>query len=198
MDVKIKSSDVWTWLLVTVVSVMIWIWAAGETREEAGASMRIRIVPPDESEWIVSPREFTANVEMTGSRFAIQNARNLRMPLELRLGTELPAATGVYNSNVASLLDRAGFPISLEQMETIASFDEGVNVIRLPRKNFVKAGNRLFVPLVHHIVEAVEIEVLGLLMSPVDSLPLPVLSDASRPSGDVEEENEGRSGPEGS
>ena len=143
---RIKGSDVWTWLLVTVVALLIWFWAYGETRETLRASFRIRIVPPEENEWVVSPRDFTADVELSGSRLAIQKARELPMPLELHLGddNELPASPGLLSASVAAVLGR--HPPLRRTGASVVSADPSSVEIRVDRLVEVTAAVRAVLP----------------------------------------------------
>ncbi len=96
-----------TYVIVTIVSVLIWYWAAAETREQARRSLRLRLIPSDPASWVVTPEEVTVNAEMEGSRLALQKARILPMPLELTMGDELPAAPGPHRDNLVEILDKA-------------------------------------------------------------------------------------------
>lgn len=82
--------EIWTYLIVTVVTVLIWFWAAGETREQKTINYgRVQFtLPPD---WRVKPSEQAVTVVVEGSKFSIQNAESvLRRPVKL----SLPATTG--------------------------------------------------------------------------------------------------------
>jgi hypothetical protein len=101
--VRITSSQIGTWLVVTVVALLIWFWAAGETRKEDTVSFRVDLVPPETREWVVSPSFFDASVTVLGSPLALRKARELGA-VELHLGNELPATPGALTANVAALL----------------------------------------------------------------------------------------------
>jgi hypothetical protein len=96
----------WTYLVVTVVAVLIWFWAAAETRAKGGASFRVALAPSDPTDQVVTPNEFTVRVELEGSRLAMQKARTLEMPLVLTVGNELPSLEGSHSTDVVDLLER--------------------------------------------------------------------------------------------
>ncbi len=96
----------WMYLAVTVVSLLIWFWAAGETRVQTGVTFTVQLVSSDPARWLVSPGEITVSAELEGSRFAIQDARNLKSPLKLTHGVELPMPPGIYPENLAELLEQ--------------------------------------------------------------------------------------------
>jgi hypothetical protein len=95
----------WTYSLVTVVAVLIWYWAAAETRGQRPASFRLEFAPA--ADQVVSPRELNASVQMEGSRLALDRALRLasRGPLTMTAGNELPSE-GVHQLDLVELLDR--------------------------------------------------------------------------------------------
>ena len=109
--------QLWTYALVTGVAVLIWLWAAMETRDEAPASFRIELIPA--ANQVVEPNQFTVQVQMEGSKLALQNAHQLASreePLRLTVGTELPSASGEH-----------GLVAALQNSETLT--DSGVSII---------------------------------------------------------------------
>ncbi len=85
----------WTYALVTGVAVLIWLWAAMETRDQASASFMIQLVPA--ANQVVTPSQLTVQVEMEGSKLALENARQLASreePVRLTIGTELSSQSG--------------------------------------------------------------------------------------------------------
>ncbi len=84
----IEPKNIWTYLLVTVVTVLIWAWAAGETRKEKPLDVRLQFAPPDPANWLVKPAETSTRVVFEGSQLALHNAQNvLRTPTQI----EVPA-----------------------------------------------------------------------------------------------------------
>ena len=109
--------QLWTYALVTGVAVLIWLWAAMETRDEASASFRIELVPA--ANQVVEPSQLTVQVQMDGSKLALQNAHQLASreePLRLTVGTELPSVSGEH-----------GLAAALQKSETLT--DSGVSIV---------------------------------------------------------------------
>jgi hypothetical protein len=76
--------EVWTYVLVTVVTLLVWIWAAGKTRDQTTLSASIRFAPPSEAEYLASPAELPVKVTVVGSSQALRNAEDrLRNPLSV-------------------------------------------------------------------------------------------------------------------
>ena len=95
----------WTYALVTVVTLLIWYWAAAETRAQEPRSFRLAFVRAPQTEQIVSPGELVATVEMEGSRLALQRAADLAagQKLVLTAGNELPTQSA--RRNLVELLE---------------------------------------------------------------------------------------------
>ncbi len=90
-----------TYLIVTVVAVLIWLWAAGETRETDERTFRVQFTTQMPIEHIVSPNEMTLDVEIEGSRSAGRSAPAMGSPIELRLD----AGLGDHAADLARLLN---------------------------------------------------------------------------------------------
>ncbi|MCI0364700.1 MAG: hypothetical protein L0219_12525 [Phycisphaerales bacterium] len=86
--------EIWTWLLVTAMTALIWIWAAGETREERAINYaRVEFAAPQSGSWVITPNSMNLKVRIEGSRNAIQKAeRFLNEPLVL----SVPPVEGTY------------------------------------------------------------------------------------------------------
>ena len=106
-DVTIPPK-VWTYAFVTVIAVLVWAWAAGETRRQSSMLVRVRLVPPvtDQVTWGIEPGTAEVTVNLEGSRFALQSAqRAAEFPLELTLGSQFfPATQGRISIPVASAI----------------------------------------------------------------------------------------------
>ena len=94
----------WTYSLVTGVAVLIWFWAAAETRDKDDFSFIVRLAAAAPTEHFVSPGEVTAQVDLEGSRLALEKAGRLKMPLVLTVGNELPSALGMHDTDLATAL----------------------------------------------------------------------------------------------
>lgn len=96
-----------TIILVTAVTLLIWIWAAGETRERALLWARVQFEPASAFSTIVSPRS-AREVALTvaGSSRSIQQLRQaLYEPLILTSGTSgIPGDKGTHIVELAEAL----------------------------------------------------------------------------------------------
>ncbi|MCH8004591.1 MAG: hypothetical protein IH888_00005 [Planctomycetes bacterium] len=94
-------SEVWTYFIVTAVALFIWFWAAVETREKDNASFHVYLAPSDPAAWVLRTRDLpetgyvTVKVELEGSRFSLQRARELDS-IKLIQGDELPSDPGIH------------------------------------------------------------------------------------------------------
>ncbi len=93
---------------VTAVAGLIWFWAAAETRGHDSASFRLALVPASPMAEVVRPSDLVVNVQMEGSRLALQNAHALASgaPLSLTVGTELPSQVGTHQADLVQVLER--------------------------------------------------------------------------------------------
>jgi hypothetical protein len=99
--------QLWTYALVTVVALLIWYWAAAETRDERSATFRLACEPAPQTEQTVTSQGVDkVTVHMEGSRLALQRAADLaaRQALVLTTGNELPAE-GQHRLDVVELLE---------------------------------------------------------------------------------------------
>lgn len=96
----------WTYLLVTTVTVLIWLWAAFETRDNRSQSYLVVFAPSAPTDQVVTPRERTIAVDLEGSRLALERAGKLKSPLVLTVGNELPSKPGVHRTDVVEILER--------------------------------------------------------------------------------------------
>jgi hypothetical protein len=72
------NREIWTIVAVTIVTVLVWAWAAGETRGQKATYATVRFVVPDaEGQWLVEPAQQRPRVILEGSELAIQKAENL-------------------------------------------------------------------------------------------------------------------------
>ena len=90
-----------TLLIVTVVAVLIWLWAAGETRETDERTFRVQFTTLMPTEHLVQPDEMTLAVEIEGSRSALRSAQAMGSPIVLTLD----AGLGDHGVDLARLLN---------------------------------------------------------------------------------------------
>jgi len=95
----------WNYALVTGVTLLIWFWAATETRDEGTASFRIELVGA--ADQVVTPSNLTVHVKMEGSSLALERALQAAQgPVALTVGNELPSQTGVQRVKLLEVLNR--------------------------------------------------------------------------------------------
>ncbi|TVQ54614.1 MAG: hypothetical protein EA377_05080 [Phycisphaerales bacterium] len=86
--------DIWTLLIVTAVTALIWFWAAAETRGDRSISVRLQFVVADPDDWLVTPPQRTVRIEVQGSRLALDQAdRVLRQPVPIEFVPVVGAKT---------------------------------------------------------------------------------------------------------
>lgn len=78
-----------TYLIVTVVAALIWLWAAGETRETGERTFRIQFTTQFPADHIIIPEEMTITAEIEGSRSALRSALAMGSPIVLTLDAGL-------------------------------------------------------------------------------------------------------------
>ena len=62
-----------TYLVVTAITLLIWIWAAGETRDEDTVYARVKVLASSDFETIVSPTgDQQVDIGVKGSARSIQ------------------------------------------------------------------------------------------------------------------------------
>jgi hypothetical protein len=96
-----------TYGLVTVVALLIWYWAAAETRDQDRRTFRLVFEPAPQTEQTVTSGGIDkVTVEMEGSRLALQRAAELadRQQIILTTGNELPME-GQHRLDFVELLE---------------------------------------------------------------------------------------------
>lgn len=96
--------DIWTWLIITAVTALIWYWAAGETRVTRTLHTRLEFVVAgeDPADWLIEPRTLSVAIEAEGSARAIRNAEQA---LKVRkLSHAVPADVGRHPVDLTQVL----------------------------------------------------------------------------------------------
>ncbi len=72
-------------LVITLVAVLVWSWAAGETRTNERLDVRATFRPDEETpgRWEFDPRSAVVQLEVSGSRLSVRRAREELRELEL-------------------------------------------------------------------------------------------------------------------
>lgn len=103
-----KRPDILTLATVTIVSLFIWLWAAGEVRQQQEISIQLEFIAPNPTEWVVEPQTEWVTVVVEGSSAALRKAGPLSTtPLQLQLGTgNVPGEPGDHILSVRDVLQR--------------------------------------------------------------------------------------------
>lgn len=100
------QSKYWTYVIVTLVTVLLWVWAAAETREQKPATFRVQFVSAGAGNWVIIPDEVTLTATLEGARFALKEAQSLPGPLVLTTGNELPSSVGFHTLDLTTALNK--------------------------------------------------------------------------------------------
>lgn len=91
---------------ISLVTVLIWIWAAGETREDITSFTDLRLIGQTSGSVQIEPSEINSiSFQMRGARRAIDAmAARFREPLEIQIGTlGVPADPGVHEIDLLAV-----------------------------------------------------------------------------------------------
>jgi hypothetical protein len=78
--------DILTYVIVTAVTLLIWVWAATETREQQTFSVRVEFIVPDADEWLIEPAQRTTTITVQGSRLSLDTMQErVRRPLQVEV-----------------------------------------------------------------------------------------------------------------
>ncbi len=142
-----RKTDIWTYLIITAVSILVWGWAANETRIERPLRNRLlvtfSVADPD---WQIAPGETSVSITAAGSQRAIGKAEELK-----RLSLDLPPSAGTV---VLDLLDALrSHPDIRDTGISILSADPNTVGITLDEIVRVPARVRAVLPLVQTVDE---------------------------------------------
>ena len=93
-------------IIVSLVTVLIWMWAAGETRETEPAFVDLELVSPTEGSLQITPSKIqTVRLEIRGPRRAVEAAADrFRQPVRITAGTMgVPAEPGEHEVELARI-----------------------------------------------------------------------------------------------
>lgn len=100
-----SKDNIWTFLFITFVAVVIWFWAANGTREQTSVFIKFRFVAPEGSALSVTPSQGTATLSVQGSRLSLQKIKTITGLMPIPLGTEGVSATpGMHQINLSDVL----------------------------------------------------------------------------------------------
>jgi hypothetical protein len=107
--------EIWTYLIVTLVAVLIWAWAASETRERKSIPAATLRLVTSSSDWTIAPASTAVQVNVEGPAVAVQRIERL-----LRRAVEIPLSATAGRQS----LDVAG---ALRKLDAVA--ETGANII---------------------------------------------------------------------
>jgi hypothetical protein len=97
-------NDIWTWLIIAAVTVLIWYWAAGETRVTGTLHTRLEFVVAgvEPEDWLIEPATLPVALEAEGPARAIRNAESALKGR--KLSVQVPAEAGGQRLDITQLL----------------------------------------------------------------------------------------------
>lgn len=93
--------EFWTYLIVTAVTVLIWFWAAGETRDSKPLTVRVQFAVDDAASWVINPRQQVVSVTVEGSQLALQRAEE---QMREAIRHQLTPSTGATTVDLMAVL----------------------------------------------------------------------------------------------
>jgi hypothetical protein len=121
--------EIWTYIFVTVVTVLIWFWAAAETRQAKTIYFgRVQFTVSDPDNWIITPTQQALTLNIEGSTLAIQNAESVAREA---LAAEVRQMEGAQSVDLAQALRNN--PKLAETGVTIQSVEPALVEVALDR-----------------------------------------------------------------
>ncbi len=136
---------------VTLVTLLIWIWAAGETRDTQTAFIELRFTGPTTDSMRITPQELPpVRIFLRGPRRALEDAIDrLRKPITLVAGTlGVPSEPGPHELNLTTLgenlVEDIGLPVSVTDADppTATVTIEPLTTIKVPVDAILPDGVR--------------------------------------------------------
>ncbi len=138
-------NEIWTYVIVTAVTLLVWFWAASETREQdvLYPTLRFTAASPADQKWLVTPPDLTVTLRVEGSNRAIQEAS---AAVRGRLNVEIPPPgdSGTVDLTLAQVL--AQQPDLREAGVSIVSVEPPFVELRVDEIVDVKAPVRVELP----------------------------------------------------
>lgn len=114
-----------SFVTVTAVALLLWLWAAGRTTEVATIAVQVRVASGDPGRVaVLPPAPFTVELRLRGSRRDLDDAASRLggTVLELRSGSPgVPASVGDHVIDLATSIDRS------EELARLAATVDGAN-----------------------------------------------------------------------
>lgn len=145
---SIFRNEGWTYVIVTALTLLIWFWAASETREQELLYLTLHFTPATSAgqHWVVTPPDRTVTVNVEGSQRAIEAARLFRnRALDVQLPP--PGEAGVIDVSLEQAL--ANQPELRETGVTVLNVEPEYVEVRVDEIVAVHAQVRVELPGVH-------------------------------------------------
>lgn len=128
----LSRPNLWTFSIVTVASILVWSWAAFETREDGIFYPKVRLEVAGSGEWRISQTAPSVTVEAEGSALTLRRAAAAaREPLLL----DIPATVGTQSVSLEerirehpTIRETGVVILSVEPSELLVDVDEVVSV----------------------------------------------------------------------
>ena len=134
-------------LFVTILTVIIWFWAAGQTTHESDVTTTVRFRPPEGSTITVSPMTASVMLTLSGPRSAVNSAKDAcKEGIELTITPDDSELTSQKLLTMVNALD--------------AIRNTGAEVVDTIPTSFT-----LTVLTMHHVEAAVEVVLSGVTVS---------------------------------
>ena len=121
--VHLLRKETWSIVIATLVTMLIWIWAARETRDQRQVVVQIEFLARNPADWFIGTDANTVSVTLQGSRQALRDfAASSSEPFRFTPGIDgVPDAVGTHPIDVAALLARderfSDLGLSIEECE---------------------------------------------------------------------------------
>lgn len=135
--------SVWNYGIITIVAVLIWFWAAGETRMRSEVNALVHFVVPDPQQWVTTPTQRDVRIELDGTHRSIDlAAKEASAPLDI----ELPARQQRLTINLldelrrnAVLEDTGVQVLSVDPLTMTIDIDEIIQAPAIVKPKFIGA-----------------------------------------------------------
>ncbi len=102
-----RPKDLGTLIIITMVTVLVWFWAATATRDQSTITLQLHFIPPtNNTSFLVDPPFAPVSVTLEGPHLALENAFNRAQNiLDVRLNNVIIPESDDPNAPVPILLD---------------------------------------------------------------------------------------------
>ncbi len=120
---RIFRKEIWSIVIATLVTALIWVWAARETQDSRQVVVQVEFIPRNPAEWYVATDTNAVTVTLQGSRQALRDfAVTSFEPFRFAPGLDgVPGGVGTHPIDMAARLSQherlADFGLSIEECE---------------------------------------------------------------------------------